>query len=118
MRGILYYFLIKRLNYGIENEMSFHNDINDLRQCLENGGKVIVSVNSDEIWYGETDQLFVPVDGANHAVQVIGIDDSDPDNPMVILNDSGTPDGCGEMVPLDVFEDAWADGDCQMITCF
>lgn len=109
----------KMLNaYGVDNEMTFHNDIENLRQCLENGGKVIVSVDADEIWYGETDQMFVPVDGANHAVQVIGIDDSDPDNPMVILNDSGTPDGCGEMVPLDVFEDAWADGDCQMIACF
>ena len=53
----------------------------------------------------------------NHAVQVIGIDYSNPDEPMVILNDSGTPDGCGEMVPLDTFLDAWEDGNCQMITC-
>lgn len=109
----------KMLNaYGIENEMSFHNGTDDIRHCLENGGKVIVSIDADEIWYGETDEMFVPVDGANHAVQVIGIDDSDPSNPMVILNDSGTPDGCGEMIPLDVFEDAWADGDCQMIACY
>lgn len=105
-------------HFGIDNEMSFHNDINDIRQCLENGGKVIVSVDADEIWYGETDELFAPVDGANHALQVIGIDDSDPNNPMVILNDSGNPDGCGEMVPLDVFLDAWDDGDCQMIACY
>lgn len=104
--------------YGIDNEMSFHNDEEDLRECLENGGKVIVSVDADEIWYGETDDMFAPVDGPNHAVQVIGIDYSDPENPMVILNDSGSPDGCGEMVPLDVFMDAWEDGDCQMIVCY
>ena len=103
--------------YGIENEMSFNNDEADLREALENGEKVIVSVDADEIWYGETDDVFTPTDGANHAVQVIGIDYSDPDNPMVILNDSGHPDGCGEMVPLDVFMDAWEDGGYQMITC-
>jgi len=104
--------------YGIDNEMSFHNDMSDIEECLNNGGKVIVSVDADEIWYGETDNMFVPVDGANHALQVAGVDYSDPDHPMVILNDSGSPDGCGEMVPMDVFMDAWQDGDCQMITCY
>lgn len=104
--------------YGLDPEMSYHNDIEDIRQCLKDGGKVIVSVDSGEIWYGETDQLFCPVDGADHAVQVIGIDYSDPSAPMVILNDSGSPNGCGEMVPLDVFVDAWEDGSCQMITCY
>ena len=109
----------KMLDYfGVENEMSFHNSEADLRECLENGGKVIVAVDADEIWYGETDELFAPTDGANHAVQVIGIDDSDPENPMVILNDSGSPDGCGEMVPLDVFMDAWDDSSNQMIECY
>lgn len=104
--------------YGLDPEMSYHNDMEDIRQCLENGGKVIVSVDSGEIWYGETDQLFCPVDGADHAVQVIGIDNSDPDAPMVILNDSGSPNGCGEMVPMEIFVDAWEDGNCQMIACY
>lgn len=103
--------------YGVENEMTFHNDISDIQECLENGGKVIVGIDADEIWYGETNDLFTPGDGANHAVEVIGIDNSDPDNPMVILNDSGTVGGCGEMVPLDMFLDAWEDSNCQMIAC-
>ena len=103
--------------YGVENEMSFHNDIDDIREVLGSGGKVIVSIDSDEIWRGESNDLFTPADGANHAVEVIGIDDSNPDQPMVILNDSGSPDGCGEMVPLDTFLDAWEDGNCQMISC-
>lgn len=104
--------------YGVENEMTFHADFQDIEDCLNQGGKVIVCVDSGEIWYGETDDMFAPVDGADHAVQVIGIDYSNPEQPMVILNDSGTPDGCGEMVPLDVFKDAWADGDNQIITCY
>lgn len=103
--------------FGIENDMSFHNDASDLEDALEAGKKIIVSVDADEIWHGESDDLFTPGDGANHAVEVIGIDHSDEDNPMVILNDSGTPDGCGEMVPLDTFMDAWEDGNYQMISC-
>ena len=103
--------------YGIDNEMSFNNDFSDIEECLENGGKVIVSIDADEIWYGEDENLFDPADSANHAVEVIGIDYSDPDNPMVILNDSGPGTGQGEMIPLDTFMDAWEDGDYQMITC-
>jgi hypothetical protein len=104
-------------HYGINNEMSFHNDISEIEDCLNSGGKVIVSIDADEIWYGESDDLFTPGDGPNHAVEVIGIDHSNPDEPMVILNDSGNPNGCGSMIPLDAFLDAWEDGDCQMITC-
>lgn len=104
--------------YGIDNDMSFHNDIEQLEDCLNAGGKVIVAVDADEIWYGENDSIFTPGEGPNHAVQVIGIDRTDADNPMVILNDSGNPDGCGELVPMDVFLDAWEDGNCQMISCY
>lgn len=104
--------------YGIDNEMSFHNTIDDLEDCLNNGGKVIVAIDANEIWYGEDNNIFSPESGANHAVEVIGIDRTDPNNPMVILNDSGSPSGKGEMIPLDVFEGAWEDGNCQMIECY
>lgn len=104
--------------YGIENEMTFHNKTADIEECLNQGGKVIVSIDANEIWYGEDNNIFAPESSSNHAVEVIGIDRTDPDHPMVILNDSGNPNGCGEMVPLDVFEGAWEDGDCQMITCY
>lgn len=104
--------------YGVENELSFNNDINDLKDCLESGGKAIVSIDADEIWYGETDDLYTPDDGPNHAVQVIGIDESDPDEPMVILNDSGNPNGCGVMIPMENFIDAWEDGNYQMVECY
>lgn len=108
--------------YGVKNEMSFHNSLDDIEQSLARGERVIVSVDADEIWYGEKDNVFTPFDAegldcANHAVEVIGIDRSNPNNPMVILNDSGTPEGRGELVPAGIFCDAWDDGDCQMIRC-
>ena len=104
--------------YGIENEMTFHNSIDDIEKCLNQGGKVIVSIDSKEIWYGEDNNIFSPNSSSNHAVEVIGIDRTDPEHPMVILNDSGSPNGRGEKVPLEVFEGAWEDGDCQMIKCY
>lgn len=104
--------------YGVENEMSFHNTVDDIEECLNEKGKVIVSIDCHEIWYGEDNNIFAPESSSNHAVEVIGIDRTDPENPMVILNDSGTPNGKGEMIPLDVFEGAWEDGDCQMIKCY
>lgn len=105
--------------YGIENEMTFNSNFSDLEECLNNGGRVIVAIDAEEVWYhGNGGDIFSPAAGPNHAVEVIGVDRTDPLNPMVILNDSGTPDGRGEMVPLDTFMDAWADGRNQMIRCY
>lgn len=103
--------------YGVESEMSFNNDINALEEALNSGKNVIVGVDSGQIWYGDPNNIFSPETQADHAVQVIGIDHTNPENPMVVLNDSGTPEGCGELVPLDVFENAWNAGDSQMIVC-
>lgn len=106
---------------GLSVEQSTGNTIQDLEECLSNGGGVVVSVDADEIWYGEEDDWssddFAPGTGANHAVQVIGIDYSEG-TPMVILNDSGCPDGCGMMVPMDVFVDAWEDSGCFMAEAY
>lgn len=103
--------------YGVDHQMSFDNDIDTLENALKNGNNVIVGVDSGQIWYGNENNIFSPETNADHAVQVIGIDRTDPDSPMVVLNDSGTPDGCGELVPLEVFENAWNAGDAQMIVC-
>lgn len=105
--------------YNIPHEVEFNRTIDDLESCLNRGGRAIVAIDADEIWYDNNHNIFVPDRGANHAVEVIGIDRSDPSNPMVIINDSGNPNGgCGEMVPLETFKDAWEDGDCQMIACY
>lgn len=95
--------------YGIESELNFGYTISDIESALANGDRVIVAVDSGEYWMGESEELYTPVDGPDHAVEVVGIDRSDPEHPMVILNDSGDIDGKGEMVPLNVFENAWAD---------
>lgn len=103
--------------YGIDHEVVYDSDLSDLEDALRNGDKIIVGIDCEQVWYGKDNDLFSPTTTGNHAVEVIGIDYSDPQNPMVVLNDSGTPDGRGEMVPLDVFEGAWDAGDHQMIVC-
>jgi len=103
---------------GLTVERSQGNSIEDLEHCLESGGEVIVGVDSSEIWEGRDNDFFCPGMDADHAVQVIGIDYSDPDSPMVILNDSGTTNGRGAMIALDVFVDAWEDSGCLMVEAY
>lgn len=103
-------------HYNIPHETSEGNTIEDLAESLNEGHKVIVSVDADEYWFGEND-MYSPSDYTNHAIEVIGIDNSDPNNPMVIVNDSGVPDGAGLQIPMDTFMDAWEDGNNYMIEC-
>lgn len=101
-----------------------HNaTLDDLQQALVNGEGVMVGVDSDEIWMPGFDPgepldayLGIPGQGADHAVQVIGLDYTDSANPVVVLNDPGTPAGQGETVPLETFLDAWEDSGNFLIT--
>lgn len=109
--------------HGIQIQQHEGASMGDLVSQLQQGHHVIVGVNAEDIWYHGTanDPLThypgIPGQQADHAVEVIGVDNSDPQHPMVILNDSGTPDGRGEVVPLGVFAAAWsASGDFMMNT--
>ena len=86
---------------------------------LQEGHRVIVGVNSSELWasgpleelglwlkkeFGLDNAFSSPAD---HAVCVTGVDISDPAHPMVIVNDPGDPAGAGKAYPADRFVDAW-----------
>lgn len=109
--------------YGIGVEKSINASLDDIDQQLEAGHKVLVAVDADEIWNPndiDDDDLIANLQGMpgqspNHTVQVIGIDNSDSNNPMVILNDPGTPDGKGLTVPADDFLNAWSDSNNFMV---
>lgn len=107
----------KVLNYlGIDADVEYRGDMDDIRECLENGGRVVAAVDGNEIWLGDNDTCYSPND-PNHAIEVIGIDYSG-DEPMVIINDSGTPDGHAIMVPKDQFVDAWQDSDFAYVCVY
>ncbi len=110
--------------YGIPNHRVEGASVDQLIQELQAGHRVVVGVNSGELWDSGPmadlqnwlkDQLGLnggAFNSADHAVDVIGVDVSDPAHPMVVLNDSGTPDGAGAEYPLDKFVDAWHGSDC------
>ena len=89
--------------YGIPNHSVQNATLDDLARELQAGHGVIVGLDSDQLWdqgplndlkialckgLGLDSSQFMPAD---HAVVVTGIDASEPNNLMVILNDSGTP---------------------------
>lgn len=98
--------------------------IQQLASELEQGHRVIVGVNSNDLWEeqgaltefwhwliqvcGFDNSTFQPAD---HAVVVTGLDLSDKDHPQVVINDSGDPNGAGHRYPLDRFMDAWGNSD-------
>jgi len=74
---------------------------------LDAGRRTIVGVNAETIWAedgGYTDD--------DHSLVVTGVD---PEAGLVYLSDSGTEDGDGEQVPMNVFESAWATGGHDLI---
>jgi len=111
--------------HGIPVEREYGGTVDSIESTLEHGGKVMVAIDADETWNAGKDDANddllgdvggIPGQDANHAVEVIGVDRSDPDHPMVILNDPGHPDGRGMMVPLDEFQDAWEDSGNYMVS--
>ncbi len=84
---------------------------------LAQGHKVIVGVDSGELWNAGLfehveDQL--GLSGADHALLVSGIDTSDPAQAKVILTDPGSGD-VAKTYPLEQFVEAWKDSRCFMV---
>ena len=105
--------------YDIDNHTVMNASLSDLAQELSQGHGVIVGVRSDQLWnqgagfelkniickaFGFDTSEYQPAD---HAIVVTGIDLSDPDNPMVLIIDSGVPNGTAQAYPLARFMDAW-----------
>lgn len=95
----------------------------DLVNELAQGHKVIVGLDSDELWENDTlsgklknwfDDFFGDEYG-DHALIVAGIDTTDPNNIQVIVKDPGSGDD-GKPYPLDQFMDAWSDTNCYMVS--
>jgi hypothetical protein len=95
---------------GIQSDLTTGNSMKALEQDLAGGHKVIAALNAETIWNypaGEGDRT-----RPDHAVVVTGVD-TGPD--IVHLNDSGTPDGRNEQIPMATFAQAWATSDNLLI---
>jgi hypothetical protein len=94
--------------HGIPYHANHDASVQDLLSELAEGRKVIVGVDSCELWNGEPIEDFFH-QSADHAIWVTGVDFTDPNNPQVIINDSGDPNGAGKQYALNDFVDAWED---------
>lgn len=103
---------------GIPCTQRENANVYDLANELAQGHKVIVGVDSGELWDGNIldwlKDIFVG-NTPDHALIVAGIDMSDPNNPMVMVTDPGTGE-CAKPYPLDQFMDAWSDSNCYMVS--
>jgi hypothetical protein len=109
----------KLLEYhGVPTHTNYNGDLPSLVNELSHGRKVIVAVDSTELWNGTSFwQRLTGWDNnaPDHAIVVSGIDFSDPNNPQVIVNDPGRPDGGGMQYPLKHFLEAWNDSNCAYV---
>jgi Peptidase_C39 like family len=96
--------------YGIQSQLTTGNTMEGLEQDLAGGRKVIAALNAETIWNyprGQGNRT-----EADHAVVVTGVDTR---SDIVHLNDSGTPNGRDEQIPMATFAQAWATGNDILI---
>ncbi len=100
-------------HYGVPTHANYSGDFPSLLNELAHGHKVIVPVNSDELWNGVSFWQRLTGShntGPDHAIVISGVDFSDPAHPMVVVNDPGnTGVDSAQMYPLDDFLEAWND---------
>lgn len=101
---------------GLETKQEFNKTLSDLFGELKNGHKAIVGVNNMALDNPEFAEL--PGIQANHVVEVIGIDYSNPNDVQVILNDTGVPDGKGKHISADTFAKSWNTSNRFMVTAW
>lgn len=89
--------------------------IYDLTSALAKGQKVIIGVNSGELWQGEPMGDLVSGEKADHALIVAGIDTTNPGDVQVILTDPGTGEEAARY-PMAQFLDSWNDSGNFMVT--
>jgi hypothetical protein len=117
-RGSIYQFdgtslddlVVLLQKYGIQSDLMDGNTLEMLESDLATRHKVIAALNAETIWnyrqgQGQRTQ-------ADHAVVVTGVDAA---RGIVHLNDSGTPNGRDEQIPMATFTQAWGTGNDALI---
>lgn len=103
--------------HGIPVQRYEDATIFNLTSELAQGHKVIVGVDSGELWNAglwEHVEEQLGLSGADHALLVSGIDTTDPAQVQVILTDPGSGD-VAKAYPLEQFIEAWKDSHCFMV---
>lgn len=103
----------KLLNHlGIETFSTYDADLTQIATALEQGDKVIVGLDAQEIWQPLRDPATgQPLEQANagHAVWVTGMHQAEDGSVQIVVNDSGAPDGRMKTIDAQDFLNAWRD---------
>jgi len=105
--------------HGIPVHRDMDANVFNLAIELSEGHKVIVGLDSGELWHTHTVLQSISetfgIGQADHAVIVSGIDTTDPDHPRVIVTDPGTGD-IAKSYQLNDFLDAWKGSNFSMVS--
>ena len=105
--------------YGVATHQESASNIRALFGELQQGHLVLVGVDSGELWDPDSvkevweDQLVGQ--RSDHRIVVVGVLVSDLSNPLIVVHDSGHPEGAGQKYPMSQFIDAWEDSGRHMI---
>lgn len=104
-------------HYGVNVEATEGNNIFNLANELAQGHSVIVGVDSGELVFPENEIGEDETIGemADHALVVVGIDTTNPDDVKVIVTDPGTGNRQWAYSEQQ-FMDAWKDSNCFMVS--
>lgn len=102
--------------YGLDTSITEGNNIFNLANELAQGHKILVTVDSGELWapgLGEKMEDLLIGEQADHALLVVGVDTSDPSDVKVIVTDPGNGNTQYAYSEKE-FMDAWKDSNCFM----
>lgn len=107
----------KLLEYhGLDTSITEGNNIFNLANELAQGHRLLVTVDSGELWspgLGETLEDLLVGEQADHALLVVGVDTSNPNDVKVIVTDPGNGNTQYAYSEKE-FMDAWKDSNCFM----
>lgn len=98
--------VLEEMGFEVNRERDM--TLQDLLDALAEGEKVICGINTMAMENRELADL--PGIKANHVVQLVAVDFSNPEKPQAIVNDMALANGKGVRYDLDVFLDAWKAG--------
>ena len=107
----------KLLEYhGLDTSITEGNNIFNLANELAQGHRLLVTVDSGELWspgVGEKLKDLLVGEQADHALLVVGVDTSNPNDVKVIVTDPGNGNTQYAYSEKE-FLDAWKDSNCFM----
>lgn len=96
--------------YGLVSEQLSDLNLDEIEMRVGRGERLIAAVNAETLILKEyADDPLAPLYmKPNHAVEIIGVDRNDANNPKIIINDPGVEDGAGNVYEWTDFKKSFS----------